>query len=197
MAVSKRLRYEVLRRDNYTCRYCGARAPEAKLTVDHVIPTTLSGSDEPSNLVAACADCNSGKSSTSPDAPLIAGVQHEAERWATAMRMAVEEQANQRPQPRRDLAGEELVEHFDGIWTRYWMVGDHDQRIHFTRPTNWRDTVRSLVTAGLTLSDFGELVKTAVYSGADDTWRYFCRCGWNRLGEYQQRAGELIRSGAA
>lgn len=29
MAVSKRTRYEVLRRDNHACRYCGARAPEA------------------------------------------------------------------------------------------------------------------------------------------------------------------------
>ena len=29
MAVSKRLRYEILRRDNHTCRYCGASAPDA------------------------------------------------------------------------------------------------------------------------------------------------------------------------
>lgn len=34
MAVSKRTRYEVLRRDNHACRYCGASAPEVKLTVD-------------------------------------------------------------------------------------------------------------------------------------------------------------------
>ena len=38
MAVSKRTRYEVLRRDNHACRYCGASAPDAKLTVDHVLP---------------------------------------------------------------------------------------------------------------------------------------------------------------
>ena len=38
MAVSKRLRYEVLRRDNHTCRYCGAQAPDVKLTVDNMAP---------------------------------------------------------------------------------------------------------------------------------------------------------------
>ncbi|MGC7224589.1 HNH endonuclease, partial [Mycobacteroides abscessus subsp. massiliense] len=44
MAVTKRLRYEVLRRDNYSCRYCGRSAPEVKLTVDHVVPVALGGS---------------------------------------------------------------------------------------------------------------------------------------------------------
>jgi 5-methylcytosine-specific restriction endonuclease McrA len=38
MAVSKRTRYEVLRRDNHACRYCGGIAPDVILTVDHVTP---------------------------------------------------------------------------------------------------------------------------------------------------------------
>jgi 5-methylcytosine-specific restriction endonuclease McrA len=54
MAVSKRLRYEILRRDNYACRYCGATAPDVKLNVDHVIPQSLGGSDKPDNLVTSC-----------------------------------------------------------------------------------------------------------------------------------------------
>lgn len=64
MAVSKRLRYEVLRRDNHTCRYCGATAPDVPLRVDHVTPVALGGTDTPDNLVTACEPCNSGKSST-------------------------------------------------------------------------------------------------------------------------------------
>ncbi|MFE4420379.1 HNH endonuclease [Streptomyces sp. NPDC056817] len=64
MAVSKRLRYEILRRDRYTCRYCGASAPDAPMRVDHVTPVALGGTDHPSNLVAACEPCNSGKTST-------------------------------------------------------------------------------------------------------------------------------------
>ncbi|MYR30536.1 MULTISPECIES: HNH endonuclease [unclassified Streptomyces] len=64
MAVSKRLRYEILRRDKHTCRYCGAHAPDVPLRVDHVLPVALGGSDHPSNLATSCDPCNNGKSST-------------------------------------------------------------------------------------------------------------------------------------
>lgn len=47
----------VMRRDNRTCRYCGGRATE----VDHVIPHSRGGPDDPENLVAACKPCNSSK----------------------------------------------------------------------------------------------------------------------------------------
>ena len=82
MAISKRTRYEVLRRDDHRCRYCGAAAPDVKLTIDHVVPVSLGGSDEPGNLVAACPDCNAGKAASNPDAPLVADVSDKAIRWA-------------------------------------------------------------------------------------------------------------------
>lgn len=90
MAVSKRLRYEILRRDNHTCRYCGASAPDVKLTVDHVTPVALGGTDGPENLVAACSACNAGKSSSQPDAPLVANVQQDALRWNRAIALAAQ-----------------------------------------------------------------------------------------------------------
>jgi hypothetical protein len=55
------LRFKVLSRDNYTCRYCGAKAPDVKLHVDHVIPKALGGRDRLDNLVTACEACNLGK----------------------------------------------------------------------------------------------------------------------------------------
>lgn len=88
MAVSKRTRYEVLKRDNHTCRYCGATAPDAKLTVDHVLPTSLGGSDAPDNLVAACRDCNAGKGSANPDDALVTQVGEDDMRWAAAIKRA-------------------------------------------------------------------------------------------------------------
>ncbi len=50
---------EVLRRDDYTCQYCGQRSPY--LTVDHVIPRHLGGRHAWDNLVAACPSCNHRK----------------------------------------------------------------------------------------------------------------------------------------
>lgn len=86
MAVTKRTRFEVLRRDNYTCRYC--RSTDGALTVDHVTPRSLGGSDDPSNLVACCKDCNAGKSSAAPDASLVAEVTDDAIRHAERIKQA-------------------------------------------------------------------------------------------------------------
>ena len=90
MAVSKRLRFEIFRRDNHTCRYCGATTPDATLTVDHVLPVALGGKDEASNLVTACRDCNAGKSSSSPDAPLVDDASEDDIRWSKAVTRAAE-----------------------------------------------------------------------------------------------------------
>lgn len=57
------LRREIFRRDNYTCGYCGHRGNSLTLHVDHVFPVSRGGSDDPSNLAAACWSCNLEKGS--------------------------------------------------------------------------------------------------------------------------------------
>lgn len=47
-------------RDKYTCLYCGEIMPD-RLEVDHIMPRSRNGSNSPSNLVAACHDCNQEK----------------------------------------------------------------------------------------------------------------------------------------
>lgn len=61
-SLSKRLRMEVLKRDGFACRYCGAKAPDVRLHVDHVNPIARGGADDMLNFVTACSDCNAGKS---------------------------------------------------------------------------------------------------------------------------------------
>jgi len=58
-----KLRYEVLKRDNFTCQLCGRKAPEVKLEVDHIIPKSAGGTDDPNNLRTVCYACNRGKGS--------------------------------------------------------------------------------------------------------------------------------------
>ena len=50
---------EILRRDNYTCQYCGQHA--SVLTIDHVVPRHLGGEHVWGNLVTACSSCNHRK----------------------------------------------------------------------------------------------------------------------------------------
>jgi hypothetical protein len=61
-----RLRFQILKRDNFTCRYCGQYAPNVILEVDHVIPVCEGGTDDPDNLVTACMACNQGKEGLRP-----------------------------------------------------------------------------------------------------------------------------------
>lgn len=60
-----KMRVLVMDRDGFTCQYCG-RNPrkdiEVLLHVDHKIPKKHGGSDDMSNLITACQECNLGKS---------------------------------------------------------------------------------------------------------------------------------------
>lgn len=61
MALSARQRFDVLKRDGFTCQYCGRRPPEVVLHVDHIVPRVEGGRDEAENFAASCSDCNLGK----------------------------------------------------------------------------------------------------------------------------------------
>lgn len=60
-AVSVRMRFEVFKRDDFTCRYCGRKSPDVVLEVDHVVPVCEGGTNDSMNLVTSCWDCNRGK----------------------------------------------------------------------------------------------------------------------------------------
>lgn len=149
MPVSKRTRYEVLRRDDYTCRYCGGKAPDVVLTVDHVTPVALGGTDSPDNLVAACKDCNAGKSSTSPSEPLVADVKAEDIRWARAIKAAAESMAEM------DAEKNQRSNEFLDAWRGY------DGELIFL-PDGWRKSVECWLNAGLPMSSLIECLNTAM-----------------------------------
>jgi 5-methylcytosine-specific restriction endonuclease McrA len=52
----------ILRRDHFICAYCCDDANE----VDHIVPRSKGGSDDPSNLVCACKHCNAAKGARTP-----------------------------------------------------------------------------------------------------------------------------------
>ena len=62
---SLRLRYKILKRDNFKCCICGrnpANDPTIELHIDHIIPYSKGGETIESNLRTLCSDCNLGKS---------------------------------------------------------------------------------------------------------------------------------------
>lgn len=60
--IRKSLRFEVFKRDSFICQYCGQKAPDVVLEVDHITPVSSGGDNDVLNLVTACKACNAGKS---------------------------------------------------------------------------------------------------------------------------------------
>ena len=60
-----RLRDFILKRDNFTCAYCGDK--KGPFEADHVLPKSRGGLDIESNLVCACRSCNRSKKDKPPE----------------------------------------------------------------------------------------------------------------------------------
>lgn len=177
MAVSQRLRYEILRRDNHACRYCGATAPGVKLNVDHVIPQALGGNDAPTNLVTSCADCNGGKTSSMPNAMPVADVDQDTFRQADAMKRAADHLRKQeRPKGGYRAAAVEAV---ISAWVGSYMDrfgGDPTEAMLFQ--------VRDLAEAGLDVGVKAErLLDAAIAGGA---------CGESVFGLFMREDPEFL-----
>lgn len=54
--ITPELRENILRRDRYTCRYCGSK--KEPFYLDHVYPVARGGETSEENLVTSCLNCN-------------------------------------------------------------------------------------------------------------------------------------------
>ncbi|MFG2328295.1 HNH endonuclease [Streptomyces sp. NPDC048604] len=186
MAVSKRLRYEILRRDNHTCRYCGATAPGVPLRVDHVVPKALGGTDTPDNLVTSCEPCNSGKSSVPPDAATVADVARDTVRWSVAWKQAAEEE--RLSSATRAARTAEVMEVFTRSVTARYGVAPH-------LPQDAEASVVRWLELGLPQEKIVELIAYTVGRTAvapDNKWRYLAGCCWSALKGIEQRTRAIL-----
>jgi len=60
-AISKKLRFEVFKRDGFKCQYCGVVPTQEVLQVDHIVPVAEGGENDMDNLITSCQPCNIGK----------------------------------------------------------------------------------------------------------------------------------------
>lgn len=56
-----KLRFNIFIRDKFTCQYCGRKAPDVILQIDHIHPKSKGGIKIIDNLKTSCSDCNLGK----------------------------------------------------------------------------------------------------------------------------------------
>lgn len=75
--MTKKTRFEVFKRDKFTCQYCGRMAPDVVLEVDHIKPVYENGGNELINLITSCFECNRGKGKKKIDDTSVAKLQAE------------------------------------------------------------------------------------------------------------------------
>ena len=70
--INLRMRFMVMKRDNFKCCMCGrspATTPGLELHIDHIIPWSKGGETVIDNLQTLCSDCNLGKSNLFEEEP--------------------------------------------------------------------------------------------------------------------------------
>ena len=169
VAISKRTRFEVFKRDKFTCQYCGKHPPEVILEVDHITPVAEGGTNEEANLITSCRDCNRGKAAV----PLSVAPKSLAEKAAETIES--EEQ----------LAGYRSVmeARAQRIEDDAWEVAD---ALLSSKRGIRRDWLRSIKTFNerLPIHSVKDAADIALASGPrSETGRflYFCKICWNRI----------------
>ncbi len=173
--LSKRVRFEVFKRDSFTCQYCGAHPPAVILHVDHIKPVAEGGRNDIDNLVTACQPCNSGKS----DVPLSSVPASLKEKTALIAESEAQlkgfhevmEAKNERVMADAWAVAEQYIEHFkdDGIEKdRLASIKLFNEKLGF------HDCLDSMERALLKIP-----------SRRNDAFRYFCGVCWVKIRDQQ------------
>jgi hypothetical protein len=170
-ALSKKMRFEVFKRDGFTCQYCGAHPPGSILHVDHIVPVAGGGENDSDNLVTACEKCNQGKAAT----PLTSVPKSLADKAAEVAER--EEQIrgyNAILQARRERLDDEA-----------WKIAAELERTDELDSYNRQDlqSIRMFL-ARLPFEEVLDAVRITnarwSYSGRKH-FRYFCAVCWNKI----------------
>lgn len=170
--VSQRVRFEVFKRDGFTCQYCGATPPGVLLHIDHMVAVAHGGDNSTDNLVTACEGCNLGKGAV----PL------------TVVPQSLREKAAETAEREAQLRGyqEILLAKRQRLDDEAWRVIDamFGPREHISR--DWFNSARRFVDK-LGLADVLEAAELAVgrvgWDSDGAVFRYFCGVCWNKIRE--------------
>lgn len=177
-STGKRQRFDIFKRDKFTCQYCGRTPPAVVLVVDHILPVSKGGGDEITNKITSCEACNQGKADG-----LLADVPQAIELQLAAQIERQEQLAEYNKflmklrKDQDELAGE---------LGRYWC-----NRVHPEEQNKWTFGIDRMTTARTFLK---RLPVTEIYDAIDiafsrkpprsndrDTFKYFCGVCWSKI----------------
>lgn len=170
-SISKRVRFEVFKRDEFTCQYCGEHPPKVLLHVDHIHPVVEGGTNDMDNLVTSCESCNQGKG-----ARLLTSIpeslKEKAARIAEAEQQLIGYQGILRAKAGR--IEDETWEVAESLWPGCSEKGANRKDLRSIKYFIERIGV-------VTALDMADAARAAVPWGGTRQWRYFCGCCWRQI----------------
>lgn len=171
-SLSKRARFEVFKRDGFTCQYCGEAPPRVILEIDHVVPICEGGEDEEWNMITACFNCNRGKAGI----PLSIVPKSLAEKAAE-----VEEREAQLAgyreiiQARVERIEDDMWQVAEILFPRWEEDGVRRNYLQSIKNFNSRMDLHEVI-------DAAEIARANIGYSDNRRFRYFCGVCWRKIG---------------
>lgn len=170
VAIPKKTRFSVFKRDGFCCQYCGNKPPVVVLEVDHIHPVAGGGDNSIDNLITACFDCNRGKSdgllSTIPPsledrAAILAEKQEQIKAYARLIKSI-----RRKEEKSIDAVQSVFSSHFEG----------------FSFSPKFRESVRIFIQK-MPIDEVEQAMHTACsrIRRRDDSIKYFCGICWKLI----------------
>lgn len=170
--ISKKLRFEIFKRDGFSCKYCNAKPPNVSLEIDHIVPVSKGGNNSQDNLITACFDCNRGKSAISLDC-VTDSMAQKMERKKEALKQYNEYLkviAKENDQMEHDIRQVEKV--FKSFFPKYSFSDKFNVSVKgFIEKLGVVDCVKAMEYA------------CRKHISLDDTTKYFCGICWCKIKE--------------
>lgn len=174
--ISVRARFEIFKRDSFTCQYCRSRPPQVVLNVDHIIPVSDRGDNHTTNLTTACEACNSGKSNI----PLSS--------MPASLEAMAEEAAERRAQ--MEACAAFLQKDREAFEDDCWAVADHLKRdaSRGYSSHNFRSVKMFVRRLGYARTLDAAQIAADRWPEGTRRFKYFCGICWRRIKELEGEA---------
>lgn len=178
--ISRRMRFEIFKRDSFTCQYCGGTPPSKILEVDHVVPVSKGGKDERHNLVTSCFECNRGKA----DIPLTQIPIPILDELNKAVEIREQTEAFERFLKKQRKANDKAVAEIGSHWLSQCSKTPDYAVLEKDRARSLRIFLAHFPAQKLMhFVDVAHSRKPTSWSQDGDTWKYFCGICWKEIKE--------------
>lgn len=169
-SLSKKMRFDVFKRDGFQCQYCGSTPPAVVLEVDHIHPVSKGGKNRIDNLISSCFECNRGKAA----GVLTVAPQTVIDKAAVIAEKMEQLRAFERLQRAKRKAEEKSIDQVEEAFCDYY------DGFHFAN--NFRESIRRILQHMMVYEVIDAMhLACKKMDNKESALRYCCGICWNLI----------------